>query len=229
MHYLSNIFALQSLVGMDPLFDQSIKEADADEGYIHIRDSELFTSEKAFLENIWGKCHSYLDSNFLNEFHLEGKLKKRIWELFLAKYLDDQGLILIKKKPDAGPDFCIQTIPIKIWVEATFPEPGTTEDAVPNYSYNKGTGQVPEKEIIFRYRNSLEEKKKQFIANSPKITQINDGFIVAINGSGIPYATLEPLDILHLGLMPKFVKAVYPYGAINAFYASNFRVRLHFF
>ena len=216
---------MQSLVGMNPLFDQSIKKDEADEGYIHIRDSELFTSEKAFLENNWVKCHSYLDSTFLNEFHKEGRFKERVWELLVANYLVDQGLSLIKKNSNDGPDFCIQpqTTTKKIWIEATFPGPGTRVDAVPNYSYNEGNGHVPEEKIIFRYRNSLEEKKDQFIANSPKITQVNDGFIVAINGSGIPYAAHEQLDLLHTGWMPKFIKAVYPYGQFKVKYASNFQ------
>ena len=124
----------------------------------------------------------------------DSKLFQRLWEMFLARHLVEQGFEI--RSNDPGPDFSFETDGKKVWIEATAPEPGANH--------------VSDEQILLRWTSALSVKKKKFLEYRSKgIVQNNDVCLIAINGhllGGGPWGESQ---------LPDAVEAVFPVGLLT--------------
>jgi len=178
-----------------------------DKKYSLVRDDSRFQEQKFFMEGLWAKFHAFADPNFKSE--LANQFHPRFWEMYLACAFLELGFDLIPRKSSYGPDIQIDMHGRKLWIEATAPDAGIGDDAVPGYSRSDDSVEwirVPEEQIILRLTNSFYEKCKSYegYVSSGFISK-NDAFVIAINGFNVPY-------ILSDTEIPYIIKSVLPFG-----------------
>ena len=181
-----------------------------DERYSLVRDDLRFHQEKAFLEHLWKSFEPFADPDFKSE--LAKQFHPRFWEMYLACTLIESGFDLIPRKCAYGPDIHFIYHKKNFWIEATAPDAGSGVDAVPGNSRNSNGFRVPEEQIILRLTNSINKKNrkyKEYLASG--LISGEDVFIIAINGSDIPYIGSDFED------EPPFIaKSVLPIGDLTA-------------
>ncbi|NCU28453.1 MAG: hypothetical protein EOM85_02165 [Candidatus Moranbacteria bacterium] len=157
-------------------------------------------SEKSreFYESNWPKVEKYLDKNFLDKFKMESEHDSRAWEFHLASVFINEGLNLLEKTWDYGPDFCIQLENNKkIWVEAIICTLGDTDPVepppviVPGKSYSFG-GNIedinrPKALRITSAIGTKFEKFKKYLEDPSCLVQKDDCLVIAINGNLIQH------------------------------------------
>lgn len=187
---------------MNDLFKHSTENASAE--FIALRDEPRNSQMKKLVQEMWQIFSPWADPNFPKQFSY--KLHPRFWEMYLGVQLLERGFNLVPKKSSGGPDFHIMLDGKNLWIEATAPEDGKGNDAVPSiYDINRFSP-VPEDKIILRFTNAIAEKlkKKEEYINKGIINS-NDAFVIALNGRGINMTILE-------GPLPAIVRSVYPIG-----------------
>jgi len=98
---------------------------------------------------------------------------------------------LIKTVSKGGPDLCIKFDKTKIWIEAVTPKMGNGPDKLERPPYMVVV-KVPLDKMILRIQNSIDEKKRKYKSWMNKdFIKGNEPFILAINGSEIPFARTE--------------------------------------
>jgi hypothetical protein len=132
--------------------------------------------------------------------------------MYLFCALEDRRISVHKTK-SIGPDFSIELGGNRYWVEAVAPTAGSGSDKVP-YPVLGKAGYVPREPILLRYTNALDDKlrkwRKWLAWLDKNIVDNDDGYIIAINGLGIPDATC--------GFeYPYIIQSLYPVGpfAVN--------------
>ena len=113
---------------MPKLFD--MHSSSPDKEYLGLRNNSKYTTLKHYCEDAWQKFEPYADLQFPQEFARQPH--RRFWEMYLGVYLPDQNFNLIPKKDPEGPDFHLIEDNRNIWIEATVPNEGIGEDAVPS-------------------------------------------------------------------------------------------------
>ena len=175
-----------------------------DLGYLNTRDHPNGAEDKRFVEELWRRCHTFVDSNIRedarNHFH------QRFWEMYLAVTLLEQGFDLQPHVAE-GPDFCAIVGKCRIWFEATAPGPGITPDQVPvPPELDQDFELIPTEKILLRFTNALDVKRKKYDAALEKgIISTDDSYILAINSRGIPRAR-------YTSGLPYFIQAFLPFG-----------------
>jgi len=196
------------------------KEPSSDKNSVYekLRISKHPTAKKSreITNQLWKKYKDYADKNFKQE--IKNDFHARFWEMYLACILLQNGFFLQKHK--GGPDILFKYNNQKIWVEATAPSPGESEDRVPEIEYNSFVAQKhPEENIILRYRSAIEEKYNKFLDyKNNKLISENDSYSIAINSSKIGlhrYGEAMP------NTMPEIFKAVLPIGHFQVFINKN--------
>ena len=189
---------------MLPFFD---KNASADDlTYINMRDGndpdEI--AERKLCESLWAKYRPCADGNFLSE--LRKNFDARFWEMYLGCTLMENGYKISHK--DEGPDFRIEDNGTVIWIEAVTATSGdpSKPDSVPPLKYGI-TQDVPDKQMILRYRNAIQYKycTKYFKYLKGSLVAKDDCYVIALNGCPIPHRhkDYEP---------PRIVRSVFPIG-----------------
>jgi hypothetical protein len=193
---------------MDNLFEPM--QAASDQKYLLVRDDPRFHEQKVFLEGLWRVFSPFADPNFKSE--LAFQFHPRFWEMYLACTLLEMGFDLVPRRSAYGPDIQINLNNKRVWIEATAPDAGIGDDAVPGYSNFENSIQfirVPEEQMILRLTNSFHKKCQRYDEYiSSGLISKNDVFIIAINGFDIPH-------ILGEDEIPYIVKSVLPFGNLT--------------
>jgi len=162
---------------------------------------------RAFNENLWARYQPSGDGD--DHFLKDGKIHfhQRFWEMYLFCALEDRGTSVQKTMggQNGGPDFSLKIGATKYWIEATAPKAGNKDDRVP-FPVKGAANYVPRELILLRYTNALDTKfGKWFEWIEKKVVSSDDGYIIAINGLGIPDATC--------GFeYPYIIQSLYPVG-----------------
>ena len=120
-------------------------------------------------------------------------------------FILDYGFNFHKKTQKKGPDLHLLWNNSSIWIEATAPESGTGDNAVPEYKYNEVSEQ-PSEQIILRFASAIQEKFEKYKSyRSNAIINTDDFYIIAINGGRIRYSSGAPT-------LPYIVLSVLPLG-----------------
>ncbi|MCB9868565.1 MAG: hypothetical protein H6837_01835 [Planctomycetes bacterium] len=169
------------------------------------------------IERMWAEAEPFMDSDFRKQ--LPGQFEQRVWELYLAFVLLQQGARITPRaeRVREGPDFRIETSSGLLWVEAVAPGNGTTEDAAPAL-FGEGSGQwcgfLPDGPIELRYASAIAAKVKRHREyvnekdsnEKDSIVSADDAFVVALSGSRIDLALVEDEE------MPRVVKLLFGIG-----------------
>jgi hypothetical protein len=173
--------------------------------YKNIRDGneEHHQMAREFVERMWLQYEPYAEPDFLkdatNDFHA------KTWEMYLGCVFLKYGFNLHKKTKKEGPDLYLLWNNRSISVEATAPESGTGDNAVPEYKYNDVSDQ-PSDQIILRFASAIQEKFEKYKSYIGKcIINADDFYIIAINGGRIRYSLSAPT-------LPYIVLSVLPFG-----------------
>ncbi|MCX5717726.1 MAG: hypothetical protein NTW44_05330 [Nitrospirae bacterium] len=188
---------------MDSSFFSS-EQAD-DPFYNRIRDNlnPDYNDACDFVEVMWQKYAPYAEPEFLTKAKEDSHAKT--WEMYLGCLFLDFGFSLQEKIKGEGPDLHLLWNDRSIWVEATAPESGTGNNAVPEYNYNEVSEQ-PSDQIILRFASAIQEKFRKYKSYKSKgIITADDFYIIAINGGRICYSLLASTH-------PYIVLSVLPIG-----------------
>lgn len=195
---------------MEPLFDNTVTADDPKYNYIRGDSGQTAKVTKMFTESLWVKYHPYADCNFGEQIRRD--FDARFWEMYLACTLMDKGYeITGKTSKNAGPDIRFEHKGNIIWIEAIAPTSGSqsSSDKVPELVItNPPTAQqVPDEQIILRYRAAIKEKYdyKYFEYLKSGIIDKEDFYLVAINGCRIPSSRVDFKP-------PRIVRSVLPIG-----------------
>lgn len=170
-----------------------------DEYYIA---SGCILDRKIFFNKLYFKYKPYADRNFLTE--IKTNFHQRSWEMYLTCKLIDKGFKI--SSADIGPDIKIDYNGKNIWIECVAPKKGTGENSVPKIKYGQ-LCDFPEKEILFRLRQSLEDKFTTYQRYLDQhIISKKDIFIIAINSG-----ELEHVD----GEIPLINKCLFSLGYLT--------------
>lgn len=192
---------------MEPLFDNTVNADDPIYNYIRDDSGQTAKVAKMFTESLWEKYYPYADDHFPVE--IQKHFHVRFWEMYLACTLMDKGYEITSD--NTGPDIRVEHKGNIIWIEATAPTSGnqSTSDKVPELVITDPptAQQVPEEQIILRYRAAIREKynNKYFKYLEGGIISEEDCYIIAINGYLIPFSTTDFNP-------PRIVRSVLPIG-----------------
>jgi len=126
--------------------------------------------------------------------------------MYLGNVFLDLGYSLIQKTSGQGPDLHFKHQGTDVWIEAVVPTQGEGEDAVPNFANHNRFEPLPEDEILLRFTSSIFAKHQQHQKYlSEGVLRPSDVFIIALNGSVIPFADFYDG-------MPMYIKSVLPLG-----------------
>lgn len=167
---------------MNKLFQDNIEACDA---YKLLRDHHSRKECKAFTESLWLEYEEFADSDFLKEVQDEMKFTSRMWEMYTGCTFLRNGFHL-EKKGRKGPDLKVLKNEEFFWVEATAPNKGTGEDAVPEFprSSEPTIHTPPEEQIILRIASAIEKKYSKYQEYLSKgIISPTDPYGIAINSS----------------------------------------------
>ena len=188
---------------MSHLFDPNLEAPD--NKYSLARDEPRFVSEKQYAETLWERFSPYADPDFKSE--IARQFRPRFWEMYLGCALLEMGIKLVEQGSSKGPDFHFRLNDKSFWIEATSPGAGDGPDKVPGYSDQ--AMDVPEEKIILRLTSSICKKVQAYQRYKKQgLVEAGDGFVIAINGRGIPHVLSE-------GHVPFIVKSVLPFGDLT--------------
>ena len=184
---------------------------DVEDVYAALRDREDLRAERGYIEQLWDWYGPLADSHFTSD--ARKHFYERFWEMYCAKGFSNASLRLSAMN-GKGPDFCAELPGLRVYVEANVPGPGTGADGVPDIT--PGVAQEsPEKEIVLRLRNGLEEKLKQWKKwKKSETVSKHDAYIVAFNSRRMHIAAPN-------WAMPYIVKTVFPLGDLTTVWGTN--------
>lgn len=179
-----------------------------DDAYIELRDDPQWRKTRVFIEALWKRYERCADPNFRTE--MPRHCYERFWEMYLFCSLEEMGHTASCPKP--GPDVLIEYDGQRIWFEAVAPTGGLPgkPDSVPDDQ--PGPAQdVPDDEVILRMQTAIQEKYSNKYGQYRKSNIIleNDVYVIAINGSQIPFKKAKG------GRLPRIVRAVFPIGDLQ--------------
>ncbi len=156
---------------------------------------------RKIFDRLWERFEPYADANFLIE--VKKQFHQRTWEMYLANvFLEHKFRI---SSDDRGPDIKIEFSGKTIWVECVACTKGNGNDSVPHMQYGV-VQDLPEREMLLRITNSIDEKFKKYRWYlDKKIVGTDDIFIIALNRAdlehfdpGIPLALKALLGVGYL-------------------------------
>ncbi len=147
--------------------------------------SGSISDRKKFFNEMYEKFKPYADSHFLIE--AKTNFHQRVWEMYMACVLIKNGLTIVSN--NKGPDIKLVIGGKTVWIECVAPKKGEkdNENSVPDIKYGV-VQDLPEKQMLFRLRNSLDEKFKVYEKYlSDGIVKKDDIFIIAINRASLDH------------------------------------------
>ncbi len=132
---------------------------------------------RRWLLNLWDEFRPLADKNFLIEFPRE--TIRRFWELYLGCYLSRRFPSISRS---IGADFRVSLGPRTLFIEATAPDPGHGEDAVPEMVPDGEMHEVPHEKMALRFAQAISTKYRNFIDHREKgRIRESDPFVIAVN------------------------------------------------
>lgn len=198
MKTIDNSLFTDGIVAQDPVYNLICDE----------RNDQRTIESKVFTDELWEKYQPYADPNFRQQIQID--FHARFWEMYLTGACLDQSLPVRGRSSAKGPDVLIKEEISSIWIEAIAPSSGAVEnpDRVPGLK-DDGTAQnVPNDQIILRFRHAIAEKFnnkfKKYLSDS--VIDSSDPYIIAINSCKIFEAGIADT------YPPRIIKAVFPIG-----------------
>jgi hypothetical protein len=112
--------------------------------------------------------------------------------------------------PKPGPDIVIEHEGRRIWIEAvtaTPGDPGKPDSLQPHIDGQMS--RVPADKIVLRYSNAIATKHSKYCEYLAEgVVSETDSWVIAVNGWPLDYSWAT-------GEMPRFLKALYPLGALG--------------
>jgi hypothetical protein len=183
----------------------------ADAGYRNVRaaENEPMKAAREHCEELWAVFEPHADAEFLVE--IRGEFDARYWEMYLTSALIHLGFKVNCPKP--GPDVGVVFARQRIWFEATSPQRGSEKSAdkvparkVVSLRQNPIVEAAPNDQIILRYLNSIEAKRRQHEAWIKEGTvSPNDAFVIALNPREIDHDRPDADP-------PRILQAAFPIG-----------------
>lgn len=167
----------------------------------------LREQDMRYICRLWETFEPYADHQFKKD--ILANLQGRFWEMYLGCTLIDCGHPLVPSvdRLSEGPDLCVSESGKRVWIEATAPQAGQGVDAVPDRPADGQMREVPDRELILRYRSAFLEKQRQFRGYRKKgLIDDADVCVIAISGGG--FVGLVRVEAFH----PRIVHALYPLG-----------------
>lgn len=134
-----------------------------------------------WIESIWKEYKNYAEPDFLTHVREPGCFHPFTWQVYLASVILEHKYPL-KKNVGSGPDLQIKADGKNIWIEAVVTRPG--DDVSSSGLPQSGAIYDALDPRVARISNALTEKhriyKEKYLG---KICDVNDPFIIAINGS----------------------------------------------
>ena len=198
MKTIDNSLFTDGIVAQDPVYNLIRDE----------RNDQRTIESRVFTDEMWEKYQPYADPNFRQEIQID--FHARFWEMYLTCACLDKSLPVRRRISVQGPDVLIQDEMSNIWIEAIAPSRGAEKnpDRVPDYKFNGTAQNVPNDQIILRYRHAIAEKfdnkYQQYLSDS--VIDSSDPYIIAINSCKIFEAGIADTD------PPRIIKAVFPIG-----------------
>src|SRR5579875_2582789 len=154
----------------------------SDPAYVFTRDDQRGAASKAFVEDLWKRCHPYVDVTCRSD--ARSHFLQRFWEMYLAVTLLEKGFKL-EKPAGGGPEFCALIDGRQTWFEAIAPTGGAGADRVPELGSDELRA-VPVEQVLLRFTNALDEKRKKYCkALKARVVDPKDPYVLAINWRGI--------------------------------------------
>lgn len=190
---------------MISILDPDIIESDED--FVFAKSN---TEAREFLESRWTWYEPFSDKDSSKK--RKTRFHDRFWEMYLACTLNEFGKELREKSSQKGPDICVvqENSEPSVWIEAITASSGQGPDRVPPIISNDEIAwfRIPEEQIVLRYTFSLDEKFKKYRGYVKDGTvALTDPYIIAVNGSKVPYAWDNGDEI------PYVIQAVLPFGS----------------
>jgi|GEM_PF-4838524 len=194
---------------MTSLFDSTFETDDAE-----LQNLLVAATVKDFLDDLWARYSPFVTEPRKFIAGMRAQPFTRIWEMYLGCALAESGLVL-EAKGEKGPDFRL-TNP-RVWVEAVVStdgqKPRTTgqpTSKVPEVLLNEW-GAPPEDNIIWRWANSIDAKRKKFndyLANGT--VKQDEACVVGLN---VHKTSFAQYDHQHTeNHIPLIVKVLFGYG-----------------
>ncbi len=152
------------------------------------------------------------------------KYRQRLSEVLLFNLLLSKGLTPTCNSH--GPDFLIEKDGRKIWIEVVTPEPKGLPEDWTNGAMGKAI-ETPNKEILLRWTNAIDEKLKKLIGRQnaktgkikpgylqKSIVGPNDSYVIAVNGIDLRWHWVFP-NLDGISQYPFAVEAVFGIGPIQ--------------
>jgi len=182
------------------------------QAYKNLRDANASDAAagKAFVEQLWDRYFPYSDAHFLEEVRRD--FHARFWEMYLTCALLEAGPKHDYRVqcPKPGPDILIEHKGRRVWVEAVTATPG--DPSKPDSLVERIDGQmslVPTDRIVLRYSNAIAAKHAKYLDYlAAGIVSGADSYVVAVNSWSLGCSWTS-------GEMPRFLKAVFPMGALG--------------
>lgn len=196
-------------------------ENPTDLSYLNLRDRHSYEDIREFIKSLWALYEPYADQHFRSE--IGHHFHQRFWEMYLGCVLLNNGHSIARS--EIGPDFNIQIDASNIWIEAVAPGAGTGDDMVNDLVADSKAHLVPDANIILRIRSAIEDKHEQLHRfKDDGLIGMDDPYVIAVNGRGIPMAFLDSEDI------PYIIKCVLPFGQQKHEYdvASKMLTRVYY-
>lgn len=160
-----------------------------------------------FIEELWKLSKPFLDVTLPAK--VRQNFRAHFWEIYLASALLTNGTELVPRSErrggDAGPDLLCRD---DMAIEAVLATAGQGPDAVVKEQLNCASS-VPDIGIRLRLLNAVDVKCRKLERYCETgLHPATAPFVVAINGSRVPYANIE-LDV------PRIVRALFPIGHLQ--------------
>jgi hypothetical protein len=196
---------LPSITDESDLDSVASEYQDLDRAYLALAGSPNLKTYRQYIHELVDFFEPYSDPNFSNE--LKRNFYARAWEMYTAYAFDEIGLSLRQPNEEKGPDLLIED-KTRIWVEATSPTQGKSEDAVPDIKTGIMGQYLPEDKIMLRFTNSISTKYQKLIEyQKGGVIAKDDPFVLALNTGSIPYPTM--------GMLPLPLRAVFGLGSMQ--------------
>lgn len=181
-----------------------IQGESSDIAYSNVRDIAHHKDTRQFIDSLWVKYKPLADERFQEDAKIH--FLEQFWEMYLAVAFMDRGLKLVSLGGE-GPEFYFEMSKRRIFVEAIAPSQGDGLDQVPGPQFGVAS-RTPTEKILLRFTHALEEKRKKYLLAIDKgIITYEDGYILAINSSGMHHGPGGDT-------LPFFVKAYLPIGSL---------------
>jgi len=183
--------------------------------YAMQRDHRLREKLRAKYEAHWQVFQKVAYEGFREKFQRE--FYSCWWEMYLGVSIINRRLPVVPGRPNEGPDFQVQLDDgSTVWVEATAPQRGTSDDQIPLEKYDGQMTTEPTDEAILRFTQAMQVKRNKFEEYTQNgIVDAKDGMVIA----------LSPCSFQDEAMMSLEFDEPYPLAFLAGFDASKVVVR----